>query len=75
MQAYSGLSCSMHLDIGLGIANGDLHGYIGKGHYVGIGMACKLIMRLLRTKVGKGDYRYIHMCMRALQLRSYETCP
>ena len=38
MQAYSGLSYSMHLDIGLGIANGDLHGYIGKGHYVGTGM-------------------------------------
>ena len=57
MQAYSRLSCSMHLHIGLGIANGNLHGYIGKGHYVGIG---KLITRLLRTKVGKGDYRYVY---------------
>ena len=27
MQAYSGLSCSMHLDIGLGIAKEDLDGY------------------------------------------------
>ena len=28
---YRGLPCSMH-SMGLGIAKGDLHGYIGKGH-------------------------------------------
>ena len=70
MQAYSGVSCSMHLDIGVGIAKGDFHGHIGKGHYVGRQADYETI-----TYIGRQRRLQVYPHVGALKAQSYETRP